>query len=156
VGKRRKGREIVLQSLYASLISGARLDDALADQLARRESNDDTAVFARDLAGKITAHRTDLDAWQRALVARGWSPDRVGTLEKVILTIGLAELRHSPDVPWRVVINEALELTRRYCEDEAVGFINGVLDQAAAETYPESHGKAAPRTSGPEDKGETP
>ena len=152
MGKRRKGREIVLQSLYASLISGARLDDALADQLVRRESNDETAVFARDLAGKITAHRTDLDAWQRTLVGRGWSPDRVGTLEKVILTIGLAELRHSPDVPWRVVINEALELTRRYCEDDAVGFINGVLDQAAAETYPDLHPKGS---SGRRDPGGT-
>jgi N utilization substance protein B len=143
VGKRRKGREIVLQSLYASLISGAKLDDALADQLARRESNDETALFARDLAGKIAAHRPELDAWLRALASRGWSPDRVGMLEKVILTIGLAELRHSPDVPWRVVINEALELTRRYCEDEAVGFVNGVLDRAAGETYPDQHGKRA-------------
>ena len=139
MGKRRKGREIVLQSLYASLISGAPLGDALADQLARRESADDTAVFARDLAAKIAAHRADLDVWLRSLVSAGWSPDRVGMLERVILTIGLAELRHSPDVPWRVVINEALELTRRYCEDEAVGFVNGVLDKAAAATYPDQH-----------------
>jgi len=140
VGKRRKGREIVLQSLYASLISGAALGDALEDQLLRRDSADDTAVFARDLAAKISAHRTDLDAWLRTLVSRGWNPDRLGMLERVILVMGLAELRHSPDVPWRVVINEALELTRRYCEDDAVGFINGVLDAAAAETYPDLHG----------------
>ncbi len=137
MGKRRKGREIVLQSLYASMISGAKLGDALADQLARRESADDTAVFARDLVAKIAANRPELDAWLRVLTARGWNPDRVGMLEKVILTMGLAELRHSPDVPWRVVINEALELTRRYCEDDAVGFVNGVLDKAAAETYPD-------------------
>ena len=140
MGKRRKGREIVLQSLYASLISGAALGDALEDQLLRRDSADDTAVFARDLAAKISAHRTDLDAWLRTLVSRGWNPDRLGMLERVILVMGLAELRHSPDVPWRVVINEALELTRRYCEDDAVGFINGVLDAAAAETYPDLHG----------------
>jgi N utilization substance protein B len=140
VGKRRKGREIVLQSLYASLISGATLAAALDDQLVRRESADDTAVFARDLAAKITAHRSALDAWLRTLVATGWNPDRLGMLERVILTVGLAELRHSPDVPWRVVINEALELTRRYCEDDAVGFVNGVLDRAAAETYPDLHG----------------
>jgi N utilization substance protein B len=139
VGKRRKGREIVLQSLYASLISGATLGDALADQLSRRESADETAVFARDLAAKIAAARPETEAWLRTLTARGWSPDRVGMLEKVILTIGLTELRHSPDVPWRVVINEALELTRRYCEEDAVGFVNGVLDRAAAETYPDLH-----------------
>ncbi|HPF70906.1 MAG TPA: transcription antitermination factor NusB [Candidatus Krumholzibacteria bacterium] len=140
MGKRRKGREIVLQSLYASLISGAALQDTLADQLSRRESADDTALFARDLAIKLAAHKADLDAWLRTLVARGWNPDRVGMLERVILTIGLAELRYSPDVPWRVVINEAVELARRYCEDEAIGFVNGVLDRAAAETYPDLHG----------------
>ena len=140
MGKRRKGREIVLQSLYASLISGAALADALDDQLARRESADDTAVFARDLAAKIASHRADLDTWLRTLVSHGWNPDRLGMLERVILTIGLAEMRHSSDVPWRVVINEALELTRRYCEEEAVGFVNGVLDAAAAETYPDLHG----------------
>ncbi len=140
MGKRRKGREIVLQSLYASVISGGKLGDALADQLARRESADETAAFARDLGAKLEANRPAIDVWLRALVSRGWSPDRVGVLEKVILTIGLTELRHSPDVPWRVVINEALELTRRYCEPDAIGFVNGVLDAAAAETYPELHG----------------
>ena len=82
MGKRRKGREIVLQSLYASMISGAKLDVALADQLARRESNDETALFARDLAAKLAAHRPDLDAWLRALASRGWNPDRIGMLEK--------------------------------------------------------------------------
>lgn len=140
MGKRRKGREIVLQSLYASVISGSDLKVALDDQLARRESADETAAFASDLGSKLAAHRPELDTWLRALVSRGWSPDRVGVLEKVILTIGLAELRYSPDVPWRVIINEALELTRRYCEPDAVGFVNGVLDAAAAETYPELHG----------------
>ena len=144
MGKRRKGREIVLQSCYAAQISGTRLDDVLADQLARRESADDTAVFARDLGAKVAANRSELEAWLATLVSAGWSPDRLGVLERVVLLMGLAELRFSPDVPWRVVINEALDLTRRYCDDDAVGFVNGVLDKAAAETYPELHGK--PRT----------
>ncbi len=140
MGKRRKGREIVLQSLYASLISGSTPSDALADQLVRRDSADETSVFARELMARIEAHRTDLDTWLRGLVSIGWNPDRLGMLERVILTMGLAELRYSPDVPWRVVINEALELTRRYCDEGAVGFINGVLDRGAAQTYPELHG----------------
>ena len=62
-------------------------------------------------------------------------------IEKIVLTMGLAELRFSPDVPWRAIINEALELTRRFCDEDAVGFVNGVLDKAAAQTYPELHGK---------------
>ena len=131
----------MLQSCYAAVISGARLDDTLADQLARRESADESAVFARDLAAKVDHHRKDLEAWLVKLISRKWSPDRLGVLERIILLMGLAELRYSPDVPWRVAINEALDLTRRYCEDDAVGFVNGVLDKAAAETYPELYGE---------------
>ena len=138
MGKRRKGREIVLQSCYASLVSGADLAAVLDDQIQRRESGDETTDFARQLVAKIQGARPELEAWLRRLVTGNWRPERLGMLEKVILTMGLAELRHSPEVPFRVVINEALELTRRYCNEEAVGFINGVLDKAAAETYPDN------------------
>lgn len=137
MGKRRKGREIVLQSTYASLISGAPLSETLDDQLSRRESAPETTDFARDLMQKIRLHRTDLDNRVKSLVSQSnWSPERLGVLEKVILTMGMAELVHSPDVPVRVVINECLELTRRYCDEGARGFVNGVLDKAASEIYP--------------------
>jgi N utilization substance protein B len=140
VGKRRKGREIVLQSMYASLISGADLRDTLDDQLARRESAEETTAFARDLAGKVKKDAGELDRWLNSLISSNWDPARLGTLEVVILTIGLAELKSSPDVPFRVIINEACELARRYCDDGAVGFVNGILDRAASQVYP----KAAP------------
>ena len=137
MGKRRKGREIVLQSCYASLISGAGLDDTLNDQILRRESAPETVEFARQLMAKIRNNRVDLDRKVKSLITKNWDPERLGVLEKVILTMGVAELVYSPDVPVRVVINEALELTRRYCEEDAVGFVNGVLDAAAAKVYPE-------------------
>ena len=137
MGKRRKGRDIVLQSSYASLISGATLLDALGDQLGRRESADETAVFARDLAGKISANSAELKNWLGSLISSKWDPNRLGVLEKAILTMGLAELKFCPDVPYRVVINEALELTRRYCDEGAVGFVNGILDRAASQVYPD-------------------
>jgi len=74
VGKRRKGREIVLQSMYASLTSGAQLMDTLEDQLAQRESADETADFARDLSGKVKAHGADLDRWLNTLISSRWDP----------------------------------------------------------------------------------
>ena len=144
MGKRRKGREIVLQSMYASMISGAPLPDTLEDQLAQRESAPDTTEFARELAGKVKDNATELDRWMNSLISSKWDPSRLGSLEVVILTIGLAELKYSPDVPWKVVINEACELARRYCEDGAVGFVNGVLDTAAAQVYPQTEGTSTP------------
>ncbi len=138
MGKRRKGREIVLQASYASLISGASLTETLSDQLGRRESNQDTTEFAEDLMEKIQLNRIDITNKLKELISSSsWNPDRVGALERVILTLGLAELLHSRDIPVRVVINEALELTRRYCDEGAVKFVNGVLDNAAHRIYPD-------------------
>ena len=150
MGKRRKGREIVLQASYASLISGASLSQTLKDQLDRRESADETSEFAEDLMKKIQMNRTDLkDKLNHLLEGSNWSPERLGVLEKVILTMGIAELVYSKDVPVRVVINEALELARRYCDEKAVGFVNGILDQAASRVYPDGFpGATAPETDG--------
>ena len=136
MGKRRKGREIVLQACYAAMISGAKLEDTLEDQFQRRESAPETVEFARQLMSKIRHNRPDLDRKVKSIISDNWNPDRLGALEKVILTMGVAELVYSPDVPVRVVINEALELTRLYCDEDAVGFINGVLDTAANKVYP--------------------
>jgi len=143
VGKRRKGREIVLQSLYASLIGGGDVMAVLEDQLIRRESAPETITFARDLALKIRTHRPDTERWLKTLVSARWDPSRLGTLELCILYLGLTELKHSPEVPFRAVINEACELARRYCEDGAVGFVNGVLDRAAHQAYPDAAGTHA-------------
>jgi N utilization substance protein B len=140
VGKRRKGRDILLQSMYASLISGSSLTAALEDQVARRESAPETADFARDLAGKVTAHSGELDDWLNSILSSKWDPSRLGKLEAVILTMGLAELKYSPEVPYRVVINEACELARRYLDENAVGFVNGILDRAAGQVYPDRAG----------------
>ncbi len=132
MGKRRKGREIVLQAAYAARQSGNPLADCLADQLSRRRSADESATFATDLATKLSAHADDCEAWLARLL-ENWDPDRVGVVERVILLMALTELRFSPEVPWRVVINEACELARRFCDEEAVAFVNGILDRAAAE-----------------------
>jgi N utilization substance protein B len=123
--------------MYASLISGAELRVTLEDQLARRESADETSEFALDLAKKVKNNASDLDGWLNSIVSSKWDPSRLGTLEVVILTIGLTELKHSPDVPYKVIINEACELARRYCDEKAVGFVNGVLDKAASQVYPQ-------------------
>jgi N utilization substance protein B len=129
--------------MYASLISGAQLIDTLDDQLERRESADETGDFAKDLADKVKRNAPELDQWLSSLVSSKWDPSRLGSLEIVILTMGLAELKYSPEVPYKVVINEACELAHRYCDDGAVGFVNGVLDKAAQQVYPNLAGQQA-------------
>jgi N utilization substance protein B len=135
LGKRSKGRALLLQAMYASRLSGRSLTDSLEDQIARRESADETAVFARDLGRKVADFGEDLEQSLGPLLAN-WDLQRVGLLERLILTLALTELRHSPEVPYRVAINEACELAREFCDDNAVGFVNGVLDRAAADIKP--------------------
>jgi N utilization substance protein B len=132
VGKRSKGRALLLQAMYAARISDRNLTDCLEEQLDRRDSADETAVFARELMRKVVNHGRALEASVAPLLAN-WDLERVGTLERLILTLALTELHHSPEVPPRVVINEACELARLFCDEGAVKFVNGLLDRAAGE-----------------------
>ena len=131
MGKRSKGRALLLQAMYASRLSGRNLTDCLAEQYDRRESADDTVEFARELSRKVINHGEQLEASLQPLLAN-WDLERVGLLERLILTMGLTELHFSPEVPYRVVINEACELARAFCDEGAVKFVNGVLDRAAS------------------------
>lgn len=130
MGKRRKGRELLVQALYAAELSGQPLHDCLDDQLERRQASAETAAFARPLADLIVKHRQALDADLDRLLDH-WDPDRVGNVERAIFRLALAELRHGLDVPRNVVINEACEVARLFCSEEAVRFVNGLLDRAA-------------------------
>lgn len=132
MGKRSKGRALLMQAMYASRQSGRTLTDCLEDQIARRAPAPETAEFGRALACKVVARGQALEASLGPLLAN-WDLSRVGLLERVILTIGLVELHDSPEVPVRVIINEACELARTYCDENAVKFVNGVLDRARQE-----------------------
>lgn len=130
MGKRRKGRELLVQALYAAELSGADLQDCLDDQLERRQASAETAEFVRPLAALIQKHRAELDADLNRLLDN-WNPERVGNVERAIFRLALAELRHHPEVPPTVVINEACEVARLFCDEDAVRFVNGLLDRAA-------------------------
>lgn len=132
MGKRSKGRALLLQAMYAARISDRTLTDCLEEQIERRESAPETAGFARRVARRVIDHGEALEAGVGPLLAN-WDIERVGLLERLILTLALAELRFFPEVPYRVAINEACELARSFCDENAVRFVNGVLDRAAAD-----------------------
>ena len=131
MGKRRKGRELLVQALYASDIGGGNLQDCIDDQLERRRASAETADFVRPLGARIEENRRQLDA-ALDIVLRNWDPERVGAVERAIIRLALAELRFSRDVPRTVVFNEACEVARLFCDEAAVKFVNGVLDQAVS------------------------
>ena len=132
MGKRRKGREVLLQACYAARMSGRTIQECLDEQLARRGCADETDVFARRLAALVITHEKAVLSWLGILL-ENWSINRLGVTEKILLQVTLTELRYCPDVPWRVAINESCELARRFCDEKAVGFVNGIVDKAARE-----------------------
>ena len=147
MGKRRKGRELLVQAIYAAAVGGGDLQDCIDDQLERRRASAETAAFVRPLADLIGRHRDELDSSLDALL-ENWDPARVGQVERAIFRLALAELRFTADVPVSVVLNEACELARLFGDESMVKFVNGLLDRASRTLRPEepsAEGEKGPR-----------
>lgn len=129
-GTRRQEREYALQVLYQIDISGVAPPQALA--LFEQCFTQATGVreFTVDLVNGTWRERRQLDS-MIAAAAEHW---RIGRLPKVdlnLLRLGAYELATYPDLSAGVTINEAIEIARRYCSDDAPTFVNGVLDRIA-------------------------
>jgi N utilization substance protein B len=128
---RRRSREVALQGLYEWLISGA---DAGVVEAHMREQEGfdkiDTAHFDALLHGCIN-EAADLDAVLTRHVDR--KTTELSPIEHAVLMIGAYELKHCIDVPYKVAINEAVELAKSFGGTDGHKYVNGVLDKAAAE-----------------------
>jgi len=145
VNPRHRAREFVLQGLYQRQLSGNACD-AIRDQLA------EAAGFAKADEPYFDALWAGVTAEYDALVERfSGSLDRraaaLSPIERAILVIGAWELEHRPEIPGRVVINEAIELAKSYGGTDGHKFVNGVLDKLAA-TLRAGEMTALPRETG--------
>jgi N utilization substance protein B len=127
-GPRRQAREAALAVLYLHELGG--VAPALALETYFAEHQPDATSKVRALAGTMANGVVgDLEAIDRLIGAHAtnWRLERLAVIDRWILRIGIWELRAGTAEP-AVVINEALELARRFSADEAVPFVNGVLD----------------------------
>ncbi|MDD4889528.1 MAG: transcription antitermination factor NusB [Phycisphaerae bacterium] len=126
---RRRARELALQALFQFDVQGEPFAEELDGFL--RDSTDqlDVRHFARKLAHGAWERRAEADAILNKLTVR-WSIDRMAIADRNILRMGIYQLLHCPEIPARVVINEAIELGKRYSTVESPQFINGLLDAA--------------------------
>lgn len=126
---RRRAREAALQILYFWEIGRAQPLSAIEAYFAEHhpDADEELTGFASRLAlGTIG----DVQALDQAIErhARRWRVDRLAVIDRLVLRMAIWELQHEPETPPAVVINEALELARRFSSEEAVRFVNGVLD----------------------------
>ncbi|MBQ8167299.1 MAG: transcription antitermination factor NusB [Lachnospiraceae bacterium] len=88
--------------------------------------SDKDAAYITDKTNKIIGLISEIDAIIKE-VSSGWQLDRIGKAELAILRLAIYEMKYDEDVPFKVAINEAVELSKIYCNEDAKGFVNGVL-----------------------------
>jgi N utilization substance protein B len=121
--RRRRARDLALQVLFQLDVGRMPLGEALA--AARRDDAGVDWEFMEEVSRGTAAHTLELDALITGHLS-GWTLDRLASIDRVILRMALYELRHLSTPPG-AVINEAVELAKRYGTDESGGFVNGVL-----------------------------
>lgn len=129
---RHQAREAALQMLYQWEVGRASVDEVTrafwgVDRPDQPLPGERTRQFAVAL---VRGTIDDLPAIDETISARAehWRLGRMAVIDRLILRLAVYQFRHAPDVPPAVVINEALELARAYSTEDAVRFINGVLD----------------------------
>jgi len=128
MGTRRKSRELVLQMLFQADMGRQSGDDVRRTFWSERDSVEpDVRGFAEDLFRVALDRTSEIDSLIESH-AEHWRMDRMAAVDRNILRAAVAELLGFPSTPRAVVINEALEIARRFSSPEYVQFINGVLD----------------------------
>jgi N utilization substance protein B len=128
MGTRRKSRELALQMLFQADLGRQEASDVRRTFWNERNSTEpDVRGFAEDLFRVAMDRAGEIDSLIEGH-AEHWRMDRMAAVDRNILRAGVAELLGFPDTPRAVVINEALEIARRYSSPESAQFINGVLD----------------------------
>jgi len=131
VGTRRKSRELVMQMLFQGDLGKQTPDEVRALFWPSRDDVDaETRGFAEELYRVATERRAEIDALIETH-AENWRLERMAVVDRNLLRAAVAELLGCPNTPAAIVINESLEIARRYAAPESVHFLNGVLDAIA-------------------------
>ena len=128
MSRRSRARAIVLQILYQDDLNPTQPEDVKIRFVnSRLKNNQNLVEFADQLIIGVRQHREELDE-KLSRIADNWRLSRMAATDRNVLRLGAYELLHT-DTPPPVVINEAIELARRYGTDQSAQFVNGVLDR---------------------------
>lgn len=119
------GRELALQALFSVEVGHREPLEVLEEYLAHY-SESAQRLFVKDLVLGTIDHTTESDEAVGPLLA-GWTIERLPTIDRLLLRMATFELLHRPETPRPVVINEAIELAKRFSTEDSGRFVNGVL-----------------------------
>ena len=128
---RARARRRALQAVYAWQMSGGEVGQVIA-QFAHEQAHEDADLeYFEDLVRGVLGERAGLDQALAPFLDRG--VEEVDAIERGVLRLAAYELLHRPDVPYRVVLNEAIEIAKRFGSEHGHTYVNGVLDHASAQ-----------------------
>ncbi len=125
--QRRLARESALEVLYRLDLVGDEPEHTIQEILMRKNPTREAETHLRRLVTTVENNLTEIDACIRSHLKR-WCMERLTYIDRAILRIGCAELLYFDDVPPKVAINEAVAIAKKYGDDRAGKFVNGVLD----------------------------
>ena len=126
-GTRRHAREITLQGLYSLELSGNSLQMVLGQIRENPDADAEALNFADKMIEKTYANREDLDSYIIKRAAN-WDFSRIAIIDKLIMRMAICEFLYFFDIPPKVSIDEAIELSKVYSTEKSGRFVNGILD----------------------------
>lgn len=133
MGTRRKSRELAMQMCFQQDLGKQKPEQVEAlfwD--ARDDVDEETRGFAEDLYRVVVARQEEVDQLIQQHT-QNWKIERMATVDRNLLRVAVGEMLSYPKTPGPIIINESLEIARRYAAPESVNFLNGVLDAIARE-----------------------
>jgi N utilization substance protein B len=132
---RRHAREVAFRVAYQSDLTGDRVADVWESRREEERLSDDQSQLVGDVLAALEARGTEVDAALRE-AAEKWPLERLAATDRSVLRTAIAELMGRAGTPARVVLDEAIEIARRYGSEESGRFVNGVLDRVARRLRP--------------------
>jgi len=143
MGNRRFSRELVIQFLYLTEMNEGETEDQLESFWENNSCKDkDVQAFTEDILRDIFDHKKEIDALLEKF-SDNWTLSRMTVIDRNLLRMAASELMYSKTVPPKVVIDEALEIAKKFGTADSPNFINGVLDRILKELKPDVPLKSA-------------
>jgi N utilization substance protein B len=139
IGARRRARELLVQALYQWQLAGHDRAELMSQFRERPEYARADREFFDEALSSVLEQRDVLESTASACTDRPVA--QLDPVERAILLVGLYELKERPEIPFRVVINEAVDLAKRYGAEEGHKYVNAVLDRAAQSLRPHDPGR---------------
>jgi len=128
---RSRARRRALQALYAWQMSGSKMTSVIEQFRHEQDMEVADLEYFEDLLRGVEEHVQALDEALKPYIDR--EVEQIDPVERAALRLAAYELKYRPDVPYRVIINEAIEVTKRFGADHGHSYVNGVLDKLAAQ-----------------------